>query len=223
MKVVHNKIVYVDLVAKVIYALAMLGIVVLWISLGQSESFDRVRPIERDEGYVLHRNALIPRDFPDILIAEDHKLYLFYSDTELLNVYDTSGEYLYGFQFPDGQNGINDVCCKNGLLYVKARSSGIYVFEGMQLLRFEEQHYMNSGYDELESAFNGETDHQDGGYTYEYETETNRLLRFDQYGSETVIQFPERKYDPISFVILVLFLILLGDFLWGDLRCRLGI
>ena len=165
----------------------------------------------------------IPRAFPDILIAEDRKLYLFYSEAELLNVYDQSGEYLYGFQFPDGQNGRNDVCCQNGLLYVKARGSGIYVFRDMQLLRFEEQHNQNSGYDELEHVFTGETDHQDGEYRYVYVNETNSLLRFDQSGSETVIQFPERKYDPVSFALILLFLILLGDFLWGDLGRRMEI
>ena len=223
MKVVHNKIVYVDIVAKIIYALVVVGIIVLWICLHQSESFDQVRPMESDEEYVLHHDVLIPRDFPDVLIAEDQKLYLFYSEAELLNVYDASGEYLYGFQFPDGQNGINDVCCKNGLLYVKARGSGIYVFQNIQLMRFEEQHYLNSGYDELESVFTGEIDHQDGEYTYEYENETNRLIRSDQSGSETVLQFPVRKYDPISFVMILLLLILLGDFIWGDLGRRLNI
>lgn len=48
-KVVHNKIVYVDIVAKIIYALVVVGIIVLWICLHQSESFDQVRPMESDE------------------------------------------------------------------------------------------------------------------------------------------------------------------------------
>lgn len=223
MKVVHNKIVYADIITKVIYAAVILCVVVLWIHLYQSETFDQVRPIEGDGEYVLHHAALIPRDSPDILIAEDDKLYLFYTNTELLNVYTTSGDYLYGFQFPDGQNGKSGVHCKNGFLYVNARGSGIYVFQDTQLLRFEEQHYLNSGYDELESMFTGEDDHQDGEYIYEYVKDTNTILRSNQDGAEVVLQFPARKYDPSSFALLLLLLILLGRFIWGEGRRRSGV
>ena len=114
---------------KVIYVVVLVILLVSGCWLLGIEEFDTVRSLKGDGDYLLHTEELIPRASPDILIAEDGKLFLFYIESELVNVYAVSGEFLYGFQFPDYQNGVSDMICRDGLLYVDARGSGIYVFK----------------------------------------------------------------------------------------------
>lgn len=203
-------------VVKAVYLIVLLVLVIAAVRLMGSEKFDLVRPIEGGGNYLLHPEEQIPREAPDLLIAEDGKLFLFYIDTELVNVYTVTGEYLYGIQFPDGRNGFSDMIYRDGFLYVDARVSGIYVFQGTELLRFEEQNINNENYDELEAVFTGEEDHADGGYTYTYVEETNRIIRFESGVSEVVIQFPQRKFDGISFVILAAVMLVAGRFIWEE-------
>lgn len=203
-------------VVKAVYLIALLVLVIAAVWLMGSEEFDRVRPIEGRGNYLLHPQEQIPREAPDLLIAEDGALYLFYIDTELINVYTAAGEYRYGLQFPDGQNGRSDMTVKDGLLYVDARVSGIYVFEDTELLRFEAQSIHNESYGELEAVFTGEEDHADGGCTYSYVEETNRIIRSGPDGSAVVIQFPQRKFDGVSFVVLAAVMVFAGRFIWEE-------
>ena len=208
------KTVYISVVAKIIHILLIIGIVLTGVFLYKYEEFSQVRPHEGKGEYLLHTTPQIPRESPEMLIAEDGKLILYYIDSELVNVYTVSGDYLYGIQFPDAQNGKTDMHYEEGLLYVDARLSGIYVFQDTQLLRFEEQSIYNDRHDELEKVFTGEEDHEDGGYTYVYVNDSNRVLRSNEDGAETVLQFPQRKYDPGSFLVLTLLVLLFGTFIW---------
>lgn len=201
---------------KIIYIIVFLILVITGICLYESEEFDRIPSLEGDGNYLLHTDPLVPRESPDLLIAADGQLFLFYIDTELVNVYTTSGDYLYGIQFPDGQNGKSDMFYKDGSLYVNARGSGIYVFQGTQLLRFEEQHYQNKGHDELEEIFTGAEDHQDGEYTYFHEENTNKIMRRNAVGSENVLQFPQKKYNALLFVSLFFLMTTAGRYIWRD-------
>lgn len=203
-------------VIKAVYLIVLLALVIAAFWVMDSEDFDSVRPIEGDGNYQLHPQEQIPRTAPDILIAEDGKLFLFYIDTELVNVYTDAGEFLYGIQFPDGRNGRSDMMVKDGLLYVDARVSGIYVFDGTALLRFEEQSIHNGNYDELEAVFTGEADHADGGCIYSYVEETNRIVRSGSDGPVVVIQFPQRKFDGPSFVVLAAVMLFIGRFIWEE-------
>ncbi len=214
MDIVDNKRICMSTVWKILYAIVFLCIVVFFIYLSESEEFDRVHSFEGDGEYIIHPDPLIPRDSPDMLIAEDGKIFLFYIDEELINVYTTSGSYLYGFQFPDGRNGRSDMHYENGLLYVNARGSGIYVFQDAELLRFEEQNIHNPEHSKIEKVFAGDDDAIDTGYIYVYVEDANKIIRSNAEKSETVLQFPERKYDPISFLLLVSFMLLLGDLIW---------
>lgn len=204
--------------AKIIYIVVFLVLIITGICLYASEEFDRIPSLEGDGNYLFHADPLVPRESPDLLIAEDGKLFLFYIDTELVNVYTVSGDYLYGIQFPDGQNGRSNMFYKDGLLYVDARGSGIYVFQDTQLLRFELQHIDNDGHDELEEVFSDEEDHIDGEYTYFYTEDTNKITRQHSAGSETVLHFPEKKIDVSNFLLLICLMICVKEFTWGKMK-----
>lgn len=167
-----------------------------------SEDFDTVRPIDRDGTYELRQEELIPREDVGILIAADGKIYLYYTENELINVYTSNGEFLYGFQFPDCQNGISDMHYEDGLLYVDDRGTGIYVFDGNNLIRFEERHYQNEGHDELEELFVGDYPHTDGEYLYSYVTEINKIIRSGNGVTEDILQFPQKSSNYGAFLLL---------------------
>lgn len=187
---------------KILYwtVLALLAAGIVWqIS---SEEFDRVLPIEGDGTWLLHHEEQIPREDVDIMIVEDGKIHLFYIDNELVNVYTTSGQFLYGFQFPDYQNGISDMMYREGLLYVDARLSGIYVFDGTELIRFEQHHSQNEGYDELQALFTGEYPHTDGEYLYTYVAETNKVIRSGNGETEDIMLFSQKSSHYNAFLLL---------------------
>ncbi len=195
---------------KILYwvILAAIG-AVMFLEL-TSEEFDTVRPIHKDGTYVLHQEEMIPREDAGILIAADEKLYLYYLENELINVYSSAGEFLYGFQFPDFQNGRSDLHYQDGLLYVDDRGSGIYVFQNTELIRFEDRHYQNQGHDELEEVFTGEYGHTDGEYTYVYVAATNRILKNGCGESIVLIQFPQKSPHYNGLLLLFGSFVLLG-------------
>lgn len=197
-----------------VYKLALVIVLLTGVILLSMEDFDQVRAIEGDGTYLLHSQELTPRETPDILNVDDGKIFLYYIETELVNAYSVSGEFLYGIQFPDYQNGVSDMICHDGLLYVDARGSGIYVFRDKELLRFEEQHYQNSAHKELGLVFTGEENHEDSGYTYYYVKDENRIMRRGGDAPETVIQFPERKLNEFVWMMLFTAIVTVG-YLWS--------
>ena len=197
-----------------VYILALAAVLLTGVILLSMEDFDRVRAIEGDGTYLLHLQELTPRETPDILTVDDGKIFVYYVDTELVNAYSVSGDFLYGLQFPDYQNGRSDMTCRDGLLYVDARGSGIYVFRGTELQCFEEQHYQNSAHKELGFVFTGEEDREDSGCTYYYVEKENRIMRRGGDAPETVIQFPERKLNEDVWMMLFTAIVTVG-YLWS--------
>lgn len=196
-----------------VYILALVAVLLAGVILRSMEDFDQVRAIEGDGDYLLHTQELNPRETPDILIVDDGKIFVYYIDTELVNAYSVSGDFLYGLQFPDYQNGRSDMICHDGLLYVDARGSGIYVFQGTELLRFEEQHYQNEGHDELELVFTGEEKREYDGYSYYYVEADNKIMRRGSDAPEIVVQLPQRKLDATAWMI-VFTIIVVVRYLW---------
>jgi len=177
-----------------------IALTAVWMRV--NEDFDNVRLIKGDGNYRIHRQELVPKEDVDLFIAQDGKLYVFFIDYELVNVYDDAGTFLYGIQFPDGNNGRSDMGYRDGLLCVDARSSGRYLFDGMHLLRFEDQSIYNETDHELDGYFQGAYPDTDGEYTYVYEPQENRFLRSSGGKTEVFLQFPRR--NPMILPLLIL-------------------
>lgn len=172
------------------------------------EEFDQVRAIEGSGTYLLHEQQLIPKENVDIFLAGEGKLFVFFEENELVNVYASDGSFLYGIQFPDFANGKSDMAFREGKLYVDARGSGRYVFQGTKLLQFEDQSIYNDTYHELDACFQNEYPHTDGEYTYTYVKAENKFVRSANDQSRDVLQFPKR--NKIIIPLLVLDLAVLG-------------
>ena len=200
---------------RVLYLCIVCVVFILGIWLYESEEFDKIPPLTGEENYLVHTKPLIPREQPDLMIAEEGNLFLFYIDTELVNVYSVSGEFLYGIQFPDCQTGKSDMVYSDGLLYVDVRGSGIYVFKDTELVELQKKHRHNDEYDTLKTRFTGKEDCRDGEYLYCYIAESNRIIRLPKEGSDPVIQFPQPKFDRMAFLLAALVLIIPLPFLWN--------
>lgn len=211
MKHIQLKVITVDWIVKAVYVMAFLAIIITGVYLHESEGFSKVLPIEERGEHRILTEQLVPREFPETILAEDGKIFCFFLESELINVYSDSGAYLYGIQVSDGSNGRSDVAYRDGRLYVKARVAGIYVFEGTTLVRFEEQSTHNDRYFELQTVFDGKPEMTQ---PYFFVTDTNAIMRGGVEGAEVVVQFPQRKYDPISFLVLVALMLLLGETIW---------
>lgn len=207
MKNVRLKILTVDVVVKGIYVIVFVAIIAAAIFLNESEEFTNVLPVEEDGDYRIHTKQLVPREFPETIIPENGKIYCFFLEAELINVYGEDGEYLYGIQYADGRNGKSEIICRDGRLYIDARTAGIYVFEGTELVRFEKRSASN----ELKAVFDGTPN---APYPYFFVTDTNAIMRGGGEEAEIVVQLPHRKYDPISFLALGALMLLLGEVIW---------
>lgn len=185
----------------------------LVIYFQQNEGFHSIRPVEADSGYLLHEKEQIPREKIDLFLVNQGKIYLFYEDSELLNVYADSGEFLYGFQFPDAQNGRSDIAWEEGILYVHERGSGYYAFQGRDLIRFERGSIYNEERKELQTFFKGEYSHTDGVYTYTYLEKENKLVRGTGETEEVFLEFPKRNPAAAGALLLAALMVVLLSWL----------
>ena len=172
------------------------------VTMMSNEEFDMVRPVQDKNTHIMHETERIPKENVDIFLVGDGKLFVFFIDNELINVYDDTGSFLYGIQLPDGQNGISDMAYQDGKLYVDNRGSGYYVFEDRTLLRFERGSVNNEARKELKPYFTGEYPHTDGETTYLYVVEENKFICNISGCSEDFLQFPKRNENVIPLLII---------------------
>ena len=172
------------------------------VTMMSNEKFDSIRPLQDKTAHIIHEQELVPKEDVDLFIAGDEKLFVFFIDNELINVYDDTGSFLYGIQLPDGQNGVSDLAYQDGKLYVDNRGSGYYDFHGKDLLRFERGSVYNEARKELELLFTGEYAHTDGEATYLYVREENKFIRNINGCAEDFLQFPKRNKNVIPLLVL---------------------
>ena len=179
-----------------------IAIAFIAVTMMSNEKFDTVRPLQERDEHIIHEQELVPKENVDLFIAGNGKLFVFFIDNELINVYDDTGSFLYGIQLPDGQNGRSDMAYQDGKLYVDNRGSGYYVFDGRELLRFERGIVSNEKRKELEPFFTGEYTHTDGEVTYLYVQEENKFIRNCSGCMEDFLQFPKRNQIIIPLLVL---------------------
>ena len=172
------------------------------VTMMSNEEFDMVRPVQDKNTHIIHETELIPKEDVDLFLVGDGKLFVFFIDNELINVYDDTGAFLYGIQLPDGQNGISDMAFRDGKLYVDNRGSGYYVFEGNRLLRFERGSIDNETRKELELFFTGEYNNKHQETTFLYVAEENKFIRNTQGYLEDFLQFPKQNENVIPLLII---------------------
>lgn len=161
----------------------------LWLM--SREGFASVRTLDADYWWIVTDEEQVPRDEADQLIAADGVLYLYYEQYGYVNAYRTDGTFLRGYQVASKGNGRGGIGYADGVLYINGRVSGIYAFEGEELLEFEEQSIHNPDYDGYEEIVKTSRPVTDGGYTYYYNAESGQITRAKPgQPLETVVRLP---------------------------------
>ena len=201
---------------KITYWSVFALLVLAAVYLREHDEFDTVPPIKEENGYLIHYEPLCPYESVTSYIAEDGKLFIHYVDTELVTVYSTAGEFLYGIQIEDGQNGSADIAFADDCLYIMGRVSGIYVFRDTELVRYEEQSIDNPKYDLLEPLFVGEHDHTEGDALFVYDAKANKMSCLDNGSSEDIIQFAQESPVFLAVMAVLVVMAVVGFAVWGD-------
>lgn len=203
-------------IVKIIYWFVFALLIFAAVYLRMHDEFDTIPAIKEENGYLIHHEPLCPYERVTSYIAEDGKLFIHYADTELVTVYSTVGEFLYGVQIEDGQNGSTDIAYAGGCLYIVGRGSGIYVFRDTELVRYEEQNFDNPEYDLLEPVFTGEHDHTEGDVLFVYDAEANKMNCMGNGESEDVIQFAQESPAFLAVLAVLVVMAVVGFTVWGD-------
>lgn len=177
------------------------------------ESFDSVPIIEGEDKseFILHQTEQVPREDVTSFIADNGKIYIFYDETALINVYDTDGSFEYGIQLSTIQNSHGDIAVLDGKLFVKSRRSIIFIFREGQMIDSIDPYSSYEKYISTREIFSGEKHTVDGGCNYELSEASNDIIRSDT--QETVIDLPQKSYIAEHLLIaglLVLFLSIYG-------------
>lgn len=176
------------------------------------ESFDSIPTIEGEDKskFILHRTELIPREDITSFAVDNEKIYVFYDETALVNVYDTAGSFEYGIQIATIPNSHGDIAALDGKLFVKSRRPVIFVFQEDQMIACIDP---NSSYEEYISAREtlfGEKNVTDGEHEYQLSASSNDIIRRDT--QETVIDLPQKSQMAEHLLIAGLLAIFLSAY-----------
>jgi hypothetical protein len=200
---------------KYLYGFILIILIIAVALALDSEKFDTLIGLKDEGAYLIHEEALIPREDVSILFTADGKIFLYYKNSALLNIYSVDGDFLHGIQFPNYQNGVAKLHYEDGLLYADIPISGTYVFKGAELLRFEGG---TEFYLEIRDIFTEKYPNTDGEYTYVYVAENNRILKNGNGEQEVLLQFPQKSPHLNALLGLLAFWIVGGCEYWGKLR-----
>lgn len=194
-------------VATALVAALSLGMFVCQAWLMSREGFASVRAVDEDYWWFVYDEEKVPRCEADQMIAADGMLFLHYERYGYVNVYSTDGTFLRGYQVASGRNGRGGIGYADGILYIDGRCSGIYLFRGEELLRFEEQSIHNPSYREIELYMDAACPMTDGGYDYYYHSVSGQINRAKPGQElETVLQLPVENpnVETLAYANLIL-------------------
>ena len=183
----------------------------MWFS--SKESFDSIHAIRGEDKseYILHQTEYVPREDVTSFIVDNGKIYIFYDETALINVYDTAGSFEYGIQISTIQNSHGDIAALDGKLFVKSRRSIIFIFQDGQMIESIDPYSSYEKYISTREIFSGEKNTVDGVCNYQLSESSNDIIRQDT--QETIIDLPQTSHMTEHLLIaglLVLFLSIYG-------------
>lgn len=193
------------------FVVCTIFLVAMWFL--SKESFDSIPTIggEDNSEYILHRTEHIPREDVTSFIVDNGKIYIFYDEAALINVYDTAGSFEYGIQLSTIQNGHGDIATLDRKLFAKSRRGIILIFQDGQMVESIDPYSSYEKYISTREIFSGEKNTVDGGCNYQLSESNNDIIRQDT--QETVIDLPQRSHIAEHLLIaglLVLFLSIYG-------------
>ena len=186
-----------------------IGMFILQAWLKSREGFDTVMAMDQDYGWIIYHRERVPRMEADQLIAADGMLFLYYEEYGYVNAYSTDGSFLRGYQVACGSKGVGGIGYADGILYIDGQCSGIYLFRGEELVRFEEQSTQNPNYRQTEILMDASQPRSYDGYDYYYNSVSGQITRARPgQALETVVQLPVKE-PAVDMLVLAAGLLLI--------------
>ena len=200
-------------VIMVILALLILADGVYYVHLLESEGFSRIHPLKKGAPYRIYDTEQCPRDEVTSFIATEEEIILYYDDCGLINVYGLDGEFQYGIQVECIKNGRGNIGYLKGLLYIRARSHKIYIFDGTSLIESYSSQDKEEDYRWVNKFVEREKQNIIKGTEYYYQNELNQIISKTRSGIEEVVVALPQKNKGV-YTTGMLFLILIAVFAW---------
>lgn len=164
----------------------------------------------------------VPQYATPKLLTTQNSIVLFYDEDGIVNVYDFSGNFLYGHHIEPLKNGSGNMAYDGTYLYVLSRGGTMYVFQEDSLVRYFEPDEDPDAYWDAKKKMGGTLPHEIDNAVYFYNEAGHCVQRFEQgKPTQTIIRFPERRaMDTVSFV-MVLGIVAVLTF-WLDRRRHMG-
>lgn len=119
---------------RIALVVAGLGMMLAALILRENLGFSGVpTPLGRSSLRVVSEE-LFPRSQLKEFFVADGKLYLYYENAGLVNVYTPEGEYLYGFCYRQDNAGAAFAVYDEGKLYILSRTGALFCTEGKEII-----------------------------------------------------------------------------------------
>ena len=213
-----NKVISMKRVFCIICIVIICSVYVIAASLVSKEHFSKITVIDEKGEYLIHQEELVPREDITSFIVDEGRIYVFYDEAALVNVYLLDGSFVYGLQICTFENGHGDIAMQAGKLYIKSRKSIIYVFQDSKLIEKIQPSDNYQQYISTREMFSTEKNYMYEGKTYTLSAASNEIVCRDT--QTTVISLPQKSILGENMLIIATFS--LGVMLYVFSRSHIG-
>ena len=196
-------------ITSIIYGIC-LGLLLILLGTQEVVFFQRKAIIQTPDAYLVIHEESVSRSKlreEDWFVA-DQRIYVLLDEASQVNVYDTSGRFLYGILTEHIRNGKAEIGMQNGQLIVKTRSNHFLVFEGETMVRYVPTvtDRDDPGYEEYDRIRSDLRSFQQQKKGYDEISRTgNRLYRLNNAQKpECIVRIPISLRKPIILSVFVL-------------------
>jgi len=138
--------------------------------------------------YIIYEDHRIPPGEITSMIVDDGKIFLYYDNYAIVNVYTTEGDFQYGIQVYTLKNGRGDFSYIDQKLYIFSKASIVYVIDGMDVVKIVDFASERVRYKNYEEKYRtGEKNTVYEGVTYRLLKEQDQVAKQDSNGNTHIV------------------------------------
>ena len=194
--------------------------ILLLVVVVENSGFSAVKTFDTKGELIVHREPQVPwEEITDFAVSQG-KIFLFYEDKGMVNVYSFEGEFLKGFQICTIKNSHGNITVAEGLVLVESRLPVIYAFDPVTL---ELKYYVTGGHDgwerqteeykeykRLQVYFDREPVHSDGDWSFILSDNGRDILVSESDSRFQSVGFLPKRSDLIESLAVLLVVLILG-------------
>lgn len=204
---------------KYLIAIAILIDIVLLALVPYMEGFTAISTFDTKGRILFHKNEKVPREKITDFLVYENRIYIFYEDAGIVNIYTVEGEFVQGIQVCTIDNSHGNMAMNNGLLLIESKNGDIYVIDTSELCLlnivdmtpgdFENKTEVYWQYEKLSSFFSQEQNRTYNSKKYILSDSREDILASETGGLFRSMGFlPKRSswYEALGILLVVLIL-----------------